>query len=76
MELDEPESTTTSLYKDTSIGELVEMTGFYRFDGVEFISGEKCKIVHGENEGTETHLMRVRDRVTLYVPDSKFEKVS
>jgi len=65
---------TVSPSKNTEIGQLVEMSGFYRYDGVEFKLGELCRIVHGENDGTETHLMRLHDRVTLYVSDNKFEK--
>ena len=69
-----PETATISPSKDIEIGQMVEITGFYRYDGVEFKIGELCRVVHGENNGTETHLMRLHDRVTLYVPDSKFEK--
>lgn len=69
-----PETATISSSKNIEIGQLVEMTGFYRYDGVELKLGELCRIVHGENSGTETHLMRLHDRVTLYVPDSRFEK--
>jgi len=67
-------SITASPPKNTEIGQLVEMRGFYCYDGVEFKPGELCRIVHGENDGTETHLMRLHDRVTLYVPDGKFKK--